>query len=199
MSALQFAASLDLIPPLPSALTSRLLTASRNLAAPRAAPPCIRPSSLAHAATRASTPALRHILSLAMVSWFFLLRISEALRLAPAHVSADFSSVTVAPSKNHARPLPVPAPPGADVWLRALVSASETPPNIPFFGGRPKDLNAGLRDLLSGTPDADATWHGLRRGRATFLFHQGVPLADIALQGRWTSREVRTYVHPFQP
>ena len=60
-------------------------------------------------------------------------------------------------------------------------------------------LNAWLAKELARTRDEGCTWHGLRRGCATYMSHLGVPLHDIQEWGRWDSPSVaKSYIFPWR-
>ena len=101
-------------------------------------------------------------------------RISEALRLTPSsfNIGAPTPAISVVPSKRRGVTPPVTAAlhQQAIPWVAALLDTSNPHPHALFCTLRPCDLNAWLRARLRGTRDADATWHGFRRGCATLLW-----------------------------
>ncbi len=160
----------------------------------------IHPATVRHLAASPCVSARDRVLTgLAILSYFHALRISEVLRLSPSSFTLSVSPplVRIVPSKTRdALPVTAVLHPQAVAWARRLCVYAASGGALPFCTLEPRELNAWLRYRLRGTRDADATWHGFRRGCATYLWHLGFSLASIQRVGRWQSPAVaRMYVY----
>eukprot|EP00664_Eupelagonemidae_sp_cell27_P006928 gene6928-5365_t len=128
--------------------------------------------------------------ALAIVAYFHALRVSEALRVTPSHfewLSPSRAIFTILRSKDASgdlRPERVALQAEAVPWARLLC-----------------DLCAASQSVTSWRPrtrDADCTWHSLRRGVATYMWHLGLPLEAIMRRGGWQNAGVcRQYIYPW--
>eukprot|EP00664_Eupelagonemidae_sp_cell27_P007995 gene7995-1544_t len=152
----------------------------------------IHPSTVRHLASLPCISARDRVLtSLAVLSYFHALRISEALRLAPAHfnlaASPPFVRVTLNKHHNNAVAVTEALHPQGLPWARQLCAAAPPGSVVPFCTLLPQDLNGWLRARLRGSRDADATWHGFRRGCATYTWFCGLSISTIQRVGPWQS------------
>ncbi len=140
--------------------------------------------------------------ALAVIAFFHALRVSEALRVSRAHFEwrgaacCRFTILRSKDSSGQPRLERVALHAEAVSWARLLCeSAGDSGPATSLPAAH---LNSWLRSRLRQTRDADCTWHSLRRGCATFMWHKGFPIEAIMRQGGWQSRQVcQQYIYPW--
>ena len=120
------------------------------------------------------------------------------LRVRSPRAIARAPRVRVTPSKRRGDALPVTEAlhHQATPWAQLLCNAAHPNSLVPFCTLPPAELNSWLRSRLRGTRDADASWHGFRRGCATYMWHRGHSISAIQQAGRWQSATVaRMYIY----
>ena len=140
--------------------------------------------------TPSEFPTLAQPYAILLISFVFLLRVSEARRLRSADLTAN--GLRLLPAKTHRAPIWRAASPFISEWLLFLRAS--------LHGRRACSTDAPLallhRAASAHTPET-LTWHALRRGAAAMLHFLGLPLSDLCHWGRWSSpRTANSYIEP---
>lgn len=170
----------------------------------------LHPSSLRHIVSLPRHGLRDDVLTaLVVLSYFHALRVSEALRVSRAHFNwhrpdgpsgpttgCSFTIYRSKDSSGEPRLERVDLHSEAAPWARLLCERCRD--DGPVTSLPDTHLNSWLRSRLVRTRGADCTWHSMRRGCATWMWHRGFPLEAIMRQGGWQTRDVcRQYIYPW--
>ena len=175
------------LPPLPRVLWNAVVAISHLSPAPRR---CWFQLPWLSAPLARFSASLSPIYGVALLSFIFLLRVSEAAALSADQITDD--QLGFRPSKRHATTCWRAATPFVAQWLAHL--RQPLAHQGPFTQTA---LSRGLHQLNPAAIPRTLTWHSLRRGGATALISLGVPPEQLAIWGRWASpQSARTYYDP---
>ena len=129
----------------------------------------------------------------ALLSWIYLLRVSELCRLRPSDFTT--SHIRISPAKHT---LPEVWRPIPDALRSCALFLSSYITDLPLFHS--SQALTYVRALIPPPNRSAFTWHAFRRAGASTLLRLGAPMPSIALWGRWHGLgTLHTYLEPSAP